>query len=107
MSTLCTYRTLEAEKKKIRLFRLRNYTPATSGNEAQILGSIEHASLLEPPAYTALSYVWGEPVLKSKIQLDSGTHLPITETVAIALTHVADFIRVVCRPNMMTIRTSY
>jgi hypothetical protein len=96
MSVPHTYRVLDAERKEIRLFRLRTYTLATDGNEAQISGSIEYTSLLDPPAYTALSYVWGEPVLKSGIQLDGETYLPITENLSIALAHIADLTQIVC-----------
>lgn len=90
MSRAYEYHPLSKSEKEIRLFRLRSITPATSDHEAKILGSIEHASLLEEPCYTALSYVWGEPVLDSRILLDDGTYVAITENVLIALLHVVE-----------------
>lgn len=103
MSAFRTYHTLDAEKKDIRLFRLRTDTSATNGNEAQISGSIGCASLLDPPAYTALSYVWEEPVLKSQTHLDGGTHLPITENLSIALAHIVEFTPLVRQSRMLAI----
>lgn len=90
------YLPIEEDKKEIRLFRLRSVTPATLDGDVEIQGSIENASLLEEPRYTALSYVWGEPVLSSKIFLDNGTHVAITRNLLVALLHVAEVRHLVC-----------
>ncbi|KAH7414317.1 heterokaryon incompatibility protein-domain-containing protein [Phaeosphaeria sp. MPI-PUGE-AT-0046c] len=90
MSKAYEYCPLLKHKKEIRLFRLRSITPATPDHESEILGSIETASLLDKPRYTALSYVWGEPVLSSRILLDDGTYVAITKNLLVALQHVVE-----------------
>lgn len=90
MSKAYEYHALSEHKKEIRLFRLRSITRATPEQESEVLGSIETASLLETPCYTALSYVWGEPVLSSRILLDDGTYVAITKNLLVALQHVVE-----------------
>jgi hypothetical protein len=89
MSTTYTYRPLDRDKKEIRVLRLGSVVPETGESEAQIVGSIEHVSLLDKPVYNALSYVWGEAVFSPAIYVKDGQCFAITKNLEAALLHIA------------------
>ncbi|KAK6860836.1 hypothetical protein PG995_004472 [Apiospora arundinis] len=62
-----TYRSLDEERKEIRLFQL---LPADDEN-APIQGRLHHHSLSDKPVYNTVSYVWGDPSLTGEeIEVD-------------------------------------
>jgi hypothetical protein len=95
MSTTYTHRPLSGDKKEIRLFRLRSVVLSTEQSGARISGSIDHVSLLDEPIYNALSYVWGEPVFSSTLQVEDGTCFAITKNLEDALLHIASIMTLV------------
>jgi hypothetical protein len=70
------YQPLQASKSEIRLIDI---------SDAQSYRLI-HASLLDPPPYSALSYVWGDPSVTEDIILE-GVAFPVTNNLAAALKH--------------------
>ena len=62
-SNLKLYRPLDALRWEIRLLQIKNSGWSTSKVECEL----QTVTLLDPPSFTALSYVWGDPALKEDI----------------------------------------
>ena len=66
------YPTLNLCSRQIRLFQLYPRSKA-----ADIQGSFHCVSLEAPPAYTALSYTWGDAIHPRRITVDSNTTIDV------------------------------
>ncbi|KAK2738109.1 heterokaryon incompatibility protein [Colletotrichum kahawae] len=76
------YKNLDPEKREIRLLEV----VCEPGN-TQISYRLHTVSLDDKPYFTALSYVWGDPLVTENINID-GFQTPVTVNLATALKHV-------------------
>jgi len=74
------YRKLDFDTHEIRLLKLE----WTYAEDSSITYSLDHASLIDPGSYVALSYCWGDPLITEIIRLD-GVDVRVTVNLASAL----------------------
>ena len=94
------YRSLDKERREIRLLHLTAVIPGSPyGYDGDcISGRLEYQYLKgndtvdetqdDARRYMALSYVWGEPDYTSAVILDDGTFVSITSNLLIAIRHI-------------------
>jgi hypothetical protein len=82
------YRQLDADNYEIRLLVL-DYERAP-GNK--MIFSLEYASLIDPPSYTALSYCWGDANEKRQLTIKDWGDIEVTANLAQALRYVLNLI---------------
>src|SRR3954452_13443024 len=81
--TKFTYKPLEVSEPQIRLVHLNPFNTKggrQSGQRQELSCSIHTVFLDKNPTYTALSYTWGQPDLKSRILVKDANDDPSSET---------------------------
>lgn len=68
--------------------RLLTLLPGSRGDPIVCTSAI--VSLSDKPVYTALSYVWGDPINRLSIQFNAVLEFPITRNLHVALTYLRD-----------------
>jgi len=79
------YRPLDFDNYEIRLLRLKLGSHNRHAITSPLEYSLEHASLINPPDYIALSYCWGDANKTKEANIDAGGKIKITENLADAL----------------------
>jgi hypothetical protein len=67
------YRPLDFDSFEIRLLKLHR-----GPSSDYVTVSLEYASLINPPEYTALSYCWGDPTKTKKIKVENWGDVEVT-----------------------------
>ena len=81
------YRSLTPDKQRIRLIHLLPTNSLQPERADEISCTVSHVSLYDSPAFTALSYNWGELHLARTISVD-GQPFKITVNLEVALRHL-------------------
>ncbi len=77
------YQSLATDRNEIRLLTL-----LPSDKETIVCCSLEHASLVNPPEFCALSYCWGDPNITAEIIINDAP-VQVTTNLESALRHLS------------------
>jgi hypothetical protein len=76
-----TYSPLDTDFNEIRILTL------LSGDTEMVQCTLEHASLINPPEFIALSYCWGDPSITTAVEIN-GVLVQVTTNLESALKHL-------------------